>query len=269
MKLLSGLIYILSAAMSLTHAATWGHLTIYNPATGSKTITYEEKNGFAVVEGDIVVGKLSDFKKQGAIVVTKVGGTRWPHGMLPFTIAENMPLITKIAIFQAIDHLQRNTHIEFVELNSTNHGQYSDYIHFMPAGGTECSSYVGRAGGEQAINLAPRCTAMNIVHEIGHALGLWHEQSRADRNNYIKVIWENILDEYRENFNQQLSDGKDLGAYDYGSIMHYGMYAFSKNGEKTIIPLHENITIGQRIELSPKDIDAIDSMYPQIAKERG
>lgn len=252
-----------SLAASLPHASTFGRMTIHSPQSGSKTIVYEEKNGFAVVEGDILLGKLADLKKQGAIVITKVGGTRWPQGVFPFSIAQEMPIVTKIAIFQAIDHLQKNTHVEFVELNDTNRHQYPDFVHFLPAKGTTCNSEVGRTGGEQVINLAPRCTKGNIVHEIGHALGLWHEQSRADRNNYIRIVRENIIEEYIDNFDQQLSDGKDLGEYDYNSIMHYGMYAFSKNGEKTIIPLHDNVVIGQRKHLSEKDIAAINEMYPQ------
>lgn len=77
---------------------------------------------------------------------------------------------------------------------------------------------------------------MNTVHEIGHALGLWHEQSRADRDSYIKILWENIAEDHKYNFNQHLHDGKDFGVYDYASIMHYGPLAFSKNGEKTIVP---------------------------------
>ena len=104
---------------------------------------------------------------------------------------------------------------------------------------------------------------MNTVHEIGHALGLWHEQSREDRNSYLRVVWENIEDDFKYNFDQHLSDGKDFGDYDYESIMHYPAYAFSKNGEKTLIPLMDGVEIGQRNHLSEKDIAAVKAMYPE------
>lgn len=250
--------------VSSTYAAHLGNVTVADPVMGSRTIIYEQINQFAVVEGDILIGKVANLNNQGAIITPKVGGSRWANGVVPYEIAEDLPFINKLAIFQAIDHWQKKTNIEFVELNSKNRYDYRDYISFIPAEGTTCSSYVGKKGGKQEINLAPRCNTMNTVHEIGHALGLWHEQSRTDRSSFIRIVWENIDEDYRHNFEQHLTDGKDFGEYDYQSIMHYGPLAFSKNGEKTIIPLVDGVEIGQRTHLSEKDIAAIKAMYPEV-----
>ncbi|MDP1602510.1 MAG: M12 family metallopeptidase [Legionella sp.] len=239
--------------------------TIYfeDPLLGYRSITYAEINKYAMVEGDIIIGRLTDLNNPFAIIRPKIGGGLWPEKIIPYEIADEMPIGNKRAISEAISHWEKNTSIRFVEISSTDKTSYQDYIAFIPATGTTCSSFVGRQGGRQELNLAPRCTNMNTVHEIGHALGLWHEQSRADRDNYVSIVWDNIDDEHRYNFDQHLSDGFDFGEYDYQSIMHYSAYAFTKNGEKTIIPLVDGVTIGQRNQLSEKDIAAIDAMYAE------
>lgn len=246
------------------NATTLGQITVTDPTLGARSITYEQVNGFAVVEGDILIGSLAAMKYQGAVITPKVSGSRWPHGVVPYEIAEDLPFGNKLAILQAIDQWKKNSYLEFVELTSKNRTEYKDYISFIPAEGTTCASYVGKKGGKQEIELAPRCNTMNTVHEIGHALGMWHEQSRADRNSYIRIVWENIEENHKYNFEQHFTDGKDFGDYDYQSIMHYGPYSFSKNGEKTIIPLAEGVEIGQRTRLSDKDIAAVKAMYPEL-----
>lgn len=258
--------YIVFAVINLfiasATAANLGHVTVTDPILGNRTIVYEKINDYAMVEGDILLGKVAALSTRGASILISISGSRWPEGIVPFELAEDLPLMSKLATLEAIAHWQQKTHIVFVELTSKNRELYPDYLSFVPAPGTTCSSFVGRQKGVQVINLAPRCTAMNTVHEIGHALGLWHEQSRADRDNYVQIIWENIDEDHRYNFDQHLSDGQDYGDYDYQSIMHYRADAFSKNGKKTIIPLMDNVEIGQREHLSEKDIAAIEAMYP-------
>ena len=58
-----------------------------------------------------------------------------------------------------------------------------------------CHSVVGRRGGWQEVGLSDSCLQPQgvIIHELLHVLGLWHEQSRQDRDSYIEVLWDNIM----------------------------------------------------------------------------
>ena len=121
-----------------------------------------------------------------------------------------------------------------------------------------------------------------IMHELIHALGFYHEQSRPDRDSYIRVNYSNIQTgsiiifaflnnsihfdfvigmEYNfDKYNNSIVNIQNT-SYDYGSVMHYGANALSSNGYPTIIPLQANVTIDQRITMSSIDIQEIRMFY--------
>jgi len=117
-------------------------------------------------------------------------------------------------------------------------------------------------GGAQNINLASGCGFGTTIHEILHAAGIYHEQSREDRNDHVVIHWTNINFIYASNFYQHITNATDYGNYDYNSVMHYGSYDFSINGEPTITTIPPGIPIGQRSGLSTGDIATVNTMYP-------
>ena len=61
-----------------------------------------------------------------------------------------------------------------------------------------------------------------VAHEIGHAMGFYHEQSRTDRDDYVTILWDNIQERPKGNFRKAGSMNSYGVKYDYSSVMHYG-----------------------------------------------
>src|SRR5438105_3040262 len=85
----------------------------------------------------------------------------------------------------------------------------------------------------------------------------WNSDSRE----YV-MVWKNIIDGFEHNFDQHVTDGDDIGRYDYGSIMHYPADAFAKNPSQPTIVVPNGISVGQRVALSAGDIAAVQALYP-------
>ena len=184
----------------------------------------------------------------------------WTNRRVPYELSSSFTASERANIRSAMDVLSSQTCIQFEERS----GQ-SDYVYFET--GDECSSKIGRVGDCQQITLTSLCASIQgkILHEICHALGLWHEQSRPDRDSYVTIHWDNIEEGKEGNFKKRKDKEVDYQGtgYDYGSVLHYGKRYFNNcpSCDTITVNAEGEPEIGQRDGLSPTDILQIKRLY--------
>jgi hypothetical protein len=215
------------------------------------------QDGLAITNGDIILGQaetvLAAAAQQGrsaqAFWLARPGF--WSNGVVPYVVQPGFSAAGINRLNTDINQYNATTAIRWVPRTTQ-----SDYVVLQPT--SYCNSYLGRIGGAQPINLE-RNGNCAVAHEMGHALGMEHEQSRPDRNSYVVVHYENVQSGQEPQFD--IVNGQDTsGTYDVHSLMQYDSMAFSKNGQPTIL-----LPSGGRIDyawnLSPQDIAWINHHY--------
>ena len=196
----------------------------------------------------------------------------WPNRIVRYRISSSIASSAASNIRTAIARYQSSTCLRFISTSGAG-----DYIDFVSASSGCFSDSIGRKGGRQVINLQnPGCTSVGtIIHEIGHAIGFWHEQSRPDRDQYVDIHWNYIISGKSHNFLKRSFSEVDYqgSGYDYGSIMHYGRNFFSRNNcvgntcytitvnNPTEYHRQGNPTLGNRVALSTQDIFQVKRLY--------
>ena len=226
-------------------------------------VIYRVVDGERIYQGDIIIPEdvASPSSKSGERAAFGITdrSRRWPGFKVPYEI--DMSLISswqKNKIDIALATWQ--TLFPGLLVPRTNESDYVVIRHYWDV----CQSSIGRAGGKQYINLDEDCSTGAIRHEIGHAIGLFHEHQRLDRDNYVKIHTENILAGYENDFAiPSASISQNLGAYDYGSLMHYFPHTFSSNGEvviEALQPLPAGVKMGGTGVPSSGDIAGVKSL---------
>jgi hypothetical protein len=166
------------------------------------------------------------------------------------------------AIRSALKVIEKHTCIRFPK-----HEDEENYIQFYSGEG--CDSHIGMIGGRQRISLNKTSSCIErgtILHEIFHSIGFDHMQNHPDRDDYIKIHWNNIHKEYKDEFKKlNRKYFSDFGTgYDFYSVMHYQNNAFAIDEDKRTITTKNrkfNDIIGQRNSISRGDIRRINRMY--------
>lgn len=202
-----------------------------------------------IFERDMVLGNVKDFDAPQH----DAPSWQWPNSTIPFVLPAGHT--KKDIILAGISEI--NTKTNLCVIPRTNQ---ADYVEFITQNGNW--SLLGRRGGRQEISI-DQAVSGTVAHEILHAAGFSHMQSREDRDNYVRINFGNIKNGYEGNFQRLQDKATNLGAYDFGSVMHYSAKAFSKNGNNTI-DVKSGMTpanMGQRDGLSAGDIAAVASIY--------
>ena len=230
------------------------------PTTGvllGQPIAYQKIDGENIFQGDMMLTDAQLDPNQPQTEAAVKDFNRWPRGVVYYVVSGTLSESMQNKVYTAMDVMRVNTNntINFMPRTTEE-----NYVTFQAARGN--GSFVGRKGGEQAIKLAATASMGNVLHEICHTLGFYHEHQRQDRKKHIKILTENIRPDHVDNFlAYSAAAGSDLGAFDFGSIMMYGSQAFSANGRPTITKLDGSEFTQQRRALSDGDKAAIQQMY--------
>ena len=242
--------------------------------SGKDSMYVEKKGGKYVWQGDIALDEASftSFKNRkandNARTFTNDGLHLWPSGIVYYTIQNGFTQNELNMITYAMNNYTGTTPITFVQ--RTNQ---PNYVTFVP--GTQrsglYSDYIGMKGGGQVINLeSGKFLTGQIIHEIGHTIGFYHEQCRADRGNAIIVNYNNVTPNTANNiyqfqtYSETGQNGFQIEDFDFNSIMLYSSLDFSDGVHPVMTTLNGATFTGQRIQLSPGDIETAIYLYNPI-----
>ncbi|CAF1349752.1 unnamed protein product [Adineta ricciae] len=194
---------------------------------------------------------------------------RWPAGVIPYYIEPSFSDAHRHLIELAMKQIEENTKVDDKScIQFKRQSQYElPYVHIV--NGTGCSSTIGQGWGYKRVMLEHSSTSSCmdigiILHELLHTLGFGHEQLRPDRDSYLQIRWENIQEDKFAKFKRyEAQQAYDLDTpYDYGSVMHYPLDAYSKNGSLTMVPTKNiSVIVGQPFNLTSIDILEIQRYY--------
>lgn len=204
----------------------------------------------SVVAGTVLVAAMPAMAATASVDIK-----RWPNGIVPYEVARGDASAEHLlAINDAIAEWNAKTVVRFVERKPGEEAIYPDYIKIV-ADSAFCGTYAnGWKQGVQNVSIGDSCTLRHqqksgaaakrgAIHELGHALGLEHEQERYDAATYISLNKCLANEDIRtgdpatgkcgltplggigaQYLPGEHTRGWTFGAYDYFSVMQYHLW---------------------------------------------
>lgn len=200
--------------------------------------------------------------KQAASAFFRVQLWTGVGGKVPYILDDTLDPAQKPLFLEACRELETVAGLKF--LPRTNQTDYIRVFTDPTAIGFSYSA-VGRVGGKQDLSLNKFGNRYTAVHEIMHALGLMHEQSRSDRDKFVTIDFSNITADSQSQF-AIVNDSNNQGVYDFDSVMHYGPGAFAIDPSKPVIIVKApnerfQSKIGQSSHISVIDKQGLFNIY--------
>jgi hypothetical protein len=229
------------------------------PQSDGHTVEFQVvEGGLAVAYGDVILGKVETGTTAKTGRYEPAGPQLWDKPEIPYSISPDLPNPSRVE--KAVEYFNSHTPVSFVP-----YANQADAVVFEP-GEEHCYSSLGKTGGLQPIRLSAGCQPQEIMHEMMHALGFVHEQSRPDRDQYVQVLWENIDEKFQPQFAvvpDLLMEAERGTAFDFHSIMLYRPDTFALHaGLMTLQPVAGKPPIEPASTgLSEGDISRLKRMY--------
>jgi len=229
-------------------------LLILEDAIDGRSVTDSTQNVHSFIKSsDLIYGDmlLRPQAKTRALTTPRLDG-KWPNGIIPYTFKtricdserrnctfKNIPshnATQRQTILSAMRKIEEATAFNSKPCIQFRPKLPSDTAYISIFDGEYCYARLGYyPKSEGTLSLGSGCIHLGtIIHELMHTLDFHHEHQRPDRDQYIKINWENIEEDAEGNFaiDHNMNMKQDT-PYDHNSVTHYGPRAFSKNEKDT------------------------------------
>ncbi len=252
---------VFSTMVTLTMSGALAAREGYQVLWHGQWVDYVEDGDYAVTDGDIIIGHKNAVRDGGKALTIDASNRLWLRAAsgiveVPYTTEAGSAANISGAVAEinrvlagVLQWVPRTDQPDYVTFNLTS------------ANSGACASFVGRSGGKQQITGDPECGVSTLVHEMGHAMGLWHVQQDASAGSFVDLRMDKMDPSKRGN-NQPIFGTRTVAGYDYASIMHYSRTSFPASGDRvTLETKPPGIDVGGSGTYSAADIDALLRLY--------